>query len=161
MAEYKIPEAGLNAAWSAVAEKMRAHIDAKHKEPIAELHAARIALEAFIRWQSENPIVPTPKQARELFEVWWGNDTSNAGTMGLVAAAWQRRMYLAPEEPEVPAEVKDLLYDPKDGPTKIGRNEAICEAFRRGQQNPLPTLEDHEVEAYRVRRAEFPRSFNF
>lgn len=30
-------------------------------------------------------------------------------------------------------ECGDLLYDPKDGPTKIGRNEALREAFNRGR----------------------------
>jgi hypothetical protein len=38
------------------------------------------------------------------------------------------------DEPEVPEEIKDLLYEPKDGPTKVGRNEAIIEAYRRGQK---------------------------
>ena len=153
MAEYKIPEAGLNAAWSAVAEKMRAYIDAGRKDHIAELHVARIALEAFIRWQSENPQVPTRNQVCTVIGA--EHDMESAISHANFAVQWQSRMYLVPAEPEVPAEVKDLLYDPKDGPTKIGRNEAICEAYRRGQQNPLPTLEDHETEAHRIRCEEF------
>lgn len=83
-------------------------------------------LEAALRWLSENPIEATyqdwqqfcvehPRAGVEPFPAWW-----------------QRRMVLAPE-PEVPEAVKDLLYDPTVGPTKIGRNDAIFEAFRRGQ----------------------------
>ena len=86
-------------------------------------------IEAAFRWLSENPIVPTAEQMDEICRQhsWLDRDSVRFG-----AREWQRRMFLAPE-PEMPEEIKDLLYDPKDGPTKTGRNDAVIEAFRRGK----------------------------
>ena len=67
-------------------------------------------LEAALRWLSENPIVPTEQQAlamkvsKERFEfdpwewVRWG------------ACEWQRHMF-EDTEPEIPEEVKDLVWE--------------------------------------------------
>ena len=61
----------------------------------------KIILEAALRWQSENPIVPTDRQWYECV-----NESQKLGypsneLYAHAAAEWQRRMYLAPE-PEVP-----------------------------------------------------------
>ena len=94
--KYVVPEGGLNAAWQAVAAKMKERVEAVGKSSVAELHVARIALEAFIRWQSENPREPTEEQTRSLYAsargavspYWVAHDS---------AVEWQRRMYIASE----------------------------------------------------------------
>jgi hypothetical protein len=104
------------------------------------------ALEAALRWQSENLQVPTAEQARELFSVvdhpvgasgdGWNKVVSD------IAVEWQRRMYLAPE-PEVPDEIKDIgiLFDILE-PSRMGASaESVkkygIECYRRGQKAGL------------------------
>ena len=84
-------------------------------------------LEAALRWLSENPIVPTSRQERELVDSWI-KETSLGKTEHLVTE-WQRRMFLAPE-PEVPEEIKDLLAGVHPDVTPIA-----IEAYRRGQKS--------------------------
>jgi hypothetical protein len=91
---------------------------------------ARVILEAALRWLSENPIVPTDGQ---IFQDSIPYDGNEINAIRHHVVGFQRRMFLAPE-PEVPEEIKDLLYDPKDGPNKVDRNDAIIEAYRRGQR---------------------------
>lgn len=82
-------------------------------------------LEAALRWLSENPIVPTPQQWKDIeesvpmFHIW-----DRVGE-------WQRRMFLSPE-PEVPEEIKDLVEGMSWNSTTP---KAIIEAFRRGQKS--------------------------
>lgn len=99
------------------------------------------ALEAAIRWLSENPIVPTRKQWDEIGaspEV-YGHVYSNSDEAEIeLCVAWQRRMFLAPE-PEIPEAVKDLLefwIDIGNAETSSDTNRRILEAYRRGQKNP-------------------------
>jgi hypothetical protein len=94
---------------------------------------ARRILEAALRWQSENPVVPTDSQAYELSGIGISTDKRSISRTGIVTTQgiveeWQRRMYLAPE-PEVPEEVKDLMY--KGGEMEVDKR--IIEAYRRGR----------------------------
>lgn len=80
-----------------------------------------VGLEAALRWLSDNPIpidptvkiwldicakMPTKSHAERLME-------------------FQRRMFIAPQ-PEIPEEIKDLLFPEHD-------NSRLIEAFRRGK----------------------------
>jgi len=97
-------------------------------EQYKQTHQVNKALEAALRWLSENPIVPTldkfgPMQI----------DMRRSGlecTPWNVAIEWQRRMFLAPEE-TLPSELIDIIH---------GKNEwspaDILEAYRRGQKAP-------------------------
>ena len=124
----KVPEGMLDAAMQA---SMEAGLGIG---PSTEL---RVVLEAALRWQSKNTPHPTDKEFGELVvscssaEKW--EHLTEWMRAGMLCHEWVCRMYLAPE-PEVPEEIKDLLYDPKDGPTKVDRNDAIIEAYRRGQR---------------------------
>lgn len=92
-------------------------------------------LEAALRWLSENPIVPTPEQARELIgPMVVLNETS----LIFAIEAWQRRMFLAPET-EVPG-LDDVLesfisYMKTSKPPTLAEVEAKLEAYRRGQRS--------------------------
>jgi len=133
MSEIKVPENGLNAAWEAVAQKMRDNIDARNAAPVAELHIARVAVEAFCRWLSENPQVPSTEQYLEMIR----SDRVPAvkDMFCNILEVWQRRMFLAPE-PEIPKEIDDLLWDDTDkGPYYVEHNKAAIEAYRRGQRS--------------------------
>jgi len=65
-----------------------------------------VAVEAALRWMSENPIVPTDEQVAEMkkklvpVHPHWAN----------IVAEWQRRMFLAPE-PELPCDIDDAKLD--------------------------------------------------
>src|SRR5690349_12436275 len=78
-------------------------------------------LEAALRWLTENPIVPTREQNRELLRCWTEHvgelDRDEEGRVMYprqIAVEWQRRMFLPPD-PEIPDEVKDLLYPEPHG----------------------------------------------
>jgi len=86
---YVVPEEGLNAAVDA--QELRC-------DPVI----TKIGLEAFIRWQSENPRVPTLEQLWSCGKDAGGQTNAFDGTIAMIAA-WLRRMYLAPK-PEVPEE---------------------------------------------------------
>ena len=96
----------------------------------------RPVLEKALRWLSENPIVPTQKQADELWKIAIEqnpdkNETTHAAKNMVIE--WQRRMFVAPEL-EVPEAVKDLLsgYADIDQHWKKA-DENIIEAYHRGQ----------------------------
>jgi hypothetical protein len=90
-----------------------------------------VILRRGLEWQSEHPQVPTAEQFRNLYK-----GRSDYGPLDMIVD-WQRRMYLAPE-PEVPEEIKDLLY-PRVSMDKWcdtdGANERIEKAYRRGQSS--------------------------
>ena len=114
---YAVPEGMLKAA-----------IDARYTgKPIPDLihvDQVRVILEAAVRWQSENPRVPTFAQCRDM---WAEASMQEDGTeTSAVIAKWIRRMYLAPE-PEVPEKIKDLLC----GSARC--DAATVEAYRRGK----------------------------
>jgi hypothetical protein len=118
---YAVPEGMLKAASDVFS---RCRTDGAH---------LNFALEAALRWQSENPPCPTDEDLEVLQRDAEGSVDLGFARRKWYTVEWIRRMYLAPE-PEVLEEIKDLLYDPKDGPTKVGRNDAIIEAYRRGQK---------------------------
>lgn len=91
------------------------------------------ALEAALRWLSENPIVPTDGQVNRLQE----QKPDGVSWIRWTSVEYQRRMFLAPE-PEAPEEVKDLIWDlDHTGWQTTGEkhNKEIAEAFRRGQNS--------------------------
>lgn len=89
-------------------------------------------LKAALLWLSENPIVPTERQERDLCDAWMEAKQSQSNTFvhasAFGAVEWQRRMFLAPE-PEVPEEIEDLI--PCGGIDTINADR-ILEAYRRG-----------------------------
>ena len=97
--------------------------------------SCEMILEAALRWLSENPIVPTDEQAKLLGKVYASNNFGSDyhDSLKRTVVEWQRRMFLAPE-PEVPEEVKDLLWDGQTGEDEE-HNRKIIEAFNRGQKS--------------------------
>jgi len=97
------------------------------------------ALEAALRWLSENPIVPTMAQMEACRDS--GHPCILDGAW--YATEWQRRMFLAPKT-EIPEAVKDLLLMPIVPPTHsihdlpdpmyARHDRDVLEAFRRGQE---------------------------
>ena len=89
---YAVPEEGLKAALD--------RFGSRH--PFSE-DIARMLLEAFIRWQSENPQVPTDEQCDELISLIGATGRSlvcypsriDRGQARTMLTEWQRRMYLA------------------------------------------------------------------
>ena len=96
---------------------------------VSRLEAEK-TLEAAMWWLAENPIVPTPEQARELWKTASAGILNEANRAAASAIEWQRRMFLAPE-PEVPEAVEDLL---NCEPYRMTQ-ERIIEAYRRGQMD--------------------------
>jgi hypothetical protein len=100
-----------------------------------------LILEAFIRWQSENPPKASMKQLQEMYDK---VDQGNGGTyIPSYLEEWVRRMYLAPE-PEEPEALKDLLVSPfGDYGSKLQldickadcarQNAKLIEAYERGK----------------------------
>ena len=100
------------------------------------------ALEAAVRWLSDNPIVPSLEQAWNLTKKFQDDPIEQDMAVFLVRE-WQKRMFLA-EESHVPQEIKDLLYssggrvacdNPKDGYRFIAESDRrVLEAYRIGQK---------------------------
>lgn len=63
------------------------------------------AIEVALRWQSENPPVPSESQMRSVQE----HVGQYPGNFRLYASEWVRRMYDAPE-PEVPQEMLEIFW---------------------------------------------------
>lgn len=153
---------------------------------------ASVALEAALRWQSKNPIVPTPEQMAQLKMSSFDWSENEAPTMEEFIAEWQRRMYLAPEQeigsvaqdiidrmrgvtlssmeadaivdelsciahgwskhgqkPEVPEEIKDLLWDKVPIPGKYDdpvslHNTLVLAGYIRGKQSKKNSLNEQE-----------------
>jgi hypothetical protein len=123
---YVVPKEGLAAALEAAGSTLR---DTEWK------HVVAVAVHAFIRWQSENPRVPTDKQIKDMWTLY--ANSVEVDCAGLLAE-WQRRMYLAPE-PEVPEKIKDLLLDLRELKEHAWHEASICnekliEAYRRGKR---------------------------
>ena len=117
-----IPEGMLEAAVAAVKIPVSGQLARNQTHDI---------LEAALRWLSENPIVPTMEQATEM------SDSGHPCVLDGVwyATEWQRRMFLAPE-PEVPEEIKDLLWSIGGTwmQTDKKHNNEVAEAYRRGKE---------------------------
>ncbi len=134
-----VPEGMLQAAWERVGAKMKEYVGEGKGNTIAELHVARLSVEAALEWLSEHPITPDEQQAYAMaqeksrfpFDAWewtrWG------------AVEWQRRMFLAPPEAEeelpdlLIAPIKNVLFPPGMVDVDVA-NERIREAYRRGQK---------------------------
>lgn len=89
------------------------------------------ALEAALRWLSENPIEPTMEQAQYMYD---GFNSSHAATIQYCMMEWQRRMFLEPEEDF--SEIRDLLSveNPGDALLVSDSNLRLKEAYRRGMK---------------------------
>ena len=120
MSKYLVPEEGLKEAIAASDDYLR-------DNQSRDVHA-KVILEAFIAWQSENPPVPTEKQWSE---VQFSVASRPIDYQRDFAVEWIRRMYLAPE-PEVPEELKDLLWG-FDADRREEHQEDVIEAYRRGR----------------------------
>ena len=104
--KYVVPEEGMKAAIDAAGQTVKGC-------PWQEIVST--ALEAFIRWQSENPPAPTDEQIREAAKKAdprgdWKVATSFLTDYRNFLMLWERIMYLAPE-PTVPEEIEDLLHN--------------------------------------------------
>lgn len=95
-------------------------------------------LEAALLWLSEHPQVPTDEQVKEIAEacgVPIPDDFLVREGIKKFGKEWQRRCFVE-EEPEIPAEIKDLLLDGADfihGQQAADEaNKQVIEAFRRG-----------------------------
>lgn len=123
---YLVPEGMLRAAGYAF---MRCLADGKY------LNAA---LEAALRWQSENPIVPTNGQLWACEMAVSGQGKGPFEGCSAVIAEWQRRMYLAPGS-GVSEEIAQAICEgaiPSNPPvTRKGYDAALAEMFRRGQKS--------------------------
>lgn len=126
MSKIKVPEGMLKAF-----HRSEAHDGLKWDDNVLEN-----MLEAALRWLSDNPIVPTRDDVLKMNRGWHFE-------VEIISAIteWQRRMFLAPE-PEIPEEVKDLLWsetlyagDQKFFEAVPRINENVIEAFRRGQRS--------------------------
>lgn len=129
-----IPEKGDTVSQTKIKVPEGMLLAASEFDPGAGEYNIEPILEAALRWMSENPIVPTSKQERDLVDSWI-KETSLGKTEYLVTE-WQRRMFI---EPGVPEEVKDLLCAGDDIVKEAYfrpdiYNERIIEAYRRGQK---------------------------
>ena len=89
-----------------------------------------VVLAAALRWQSENPQVPTSLEVCEMMAPMASIQTPSH--FMYFAEQLARRMYLAPE-PEVPEEIKDLLWPSSRSASDLDR--AVIEAYRRGRRS--------------------------
>lgn len=90
---YTVPVGMINAAWVAVGAKMKECVDKGYGNRPAELHVARIAVEAALRWLSENPVIPSQDEIGKKFPEW----SASSFQAQKVIMWWQRHMFLAPE----------------------------------------------------------------
>lgn len=128
--KYLIPECGFKAALENIP---------KFKIAGLEEEIIKQALQDFVRWLSENPIVPTPKDVDKLYLDWQAVTEYDSSQMPLWASIeWQRRMFLAPK-PVFIQEIRDLMdsYTSDDTGSRFNcneHNEHVIEAYRRGQK---------------------------
>lgn len=126
---YKVPEGMLDAAYGEYPWPADWTVE----------QCVKKGVEASLRWLSENPIVPTDEQILEMEKLHqsdcslW-NRFGSSNNHAYYCYEWQRRMFLAPPEPEVLEEIKDLL-DSTDDPIFNGWKKKILEAYRRGQRS--------------------------
>ena len=121
--KYVVPEGGLKAAVDAAFKHAR-----ENRPSGADTGGVKVAVEAFIRWQSENPRVPTKDQQENLIKI---SSADGQTYIQWVVVRWIQDMYLVPE-PEVPEEIKDLISNYSDEDQRA--NKKILEAYRRGRE---------------------------
>jgi hypothetical protein len=93
--EIKVPEGMLKAAWEATRDKMKECLNAAGNCRVEELTVSRISLEAALRWWSENPIVPTFDQQRQILAECELLGPARVASVSAICIEWQRRMFLA------------------------------------------------------------------
>ena len=129
--KYVVPEGMLKA----VQDKIRQEIT---QGPSNSQDYFVTIIEAALRWQSENPPVPTDAQLDALMEEFVEQCTETCSNR-YIPVEWIRRMYLVPEpeEPESVDAVKDLMfgipYTGNNTASEQAHNFAILEAYRRGK----------------------------
>ena len=133
MKQIRVPHGMLNCA-------MKASMDAGL--PIGPSTDLSIVVEAVLRYISEHPQVPTDERfgkmvndLRSMNVLAWENETEWNRSKWL-CEEWQRRCFVQ-EEPEIPAEIEDLLWDgiPSVDPTQGVdglHNTLLLAAYRRG-----------------------------
>jgi hypothetical protein len=127
--QIKVPEGMLKAAL-----KASEYISYEREKKIMQWYPQSVVpmLEEALRWQKENPPVPTAEQWSALLsepELWGGT----AIVYGIrCAVAWVRRMYDEPE-PEVPEEVTEIIASFIE-PQGKAVQAAILEAYQRGKK---------------------------
>lgn len=104
--KVQVPEGMLKAAKSAVER----HI----KNPTDLEGAAYVAVEAALRWLSENPIEPSVSEAVALCEP-LGCRAVGSPLAKYAATEWQRRMFLAPKSDALSKELPNEFYEMKTG----------------------------------------------
>ncbi len=138
--KYQVPASGLAAAMENAPEDL---------DPLA----VALILQAFVKWQSEHPIVPTEEQMTAV-RVSVG---FYPGDHRQLMAEWIRRMYLAPE----PSPIVQRLKEQLTGCTlTAGDAVELMDAVRMctsPESQPLPAsiLEEREIEAHNARCKEF------
>jgi len=135
-----VPEGMLKAAVDAIRDPSGAKFRSTEQWALCGLKAA-------LAWLAENPIVPSEEQVKSLLEgtkLHWGWDTEWASHTRDWLVEWQRWMFAAGPEPEVPEEIKDKLWEPLVGTplnscVTLGiakdHDTDVLEAFRRGQNS--------------------------
>jgi len=110
-------------------------------EQYKQTHQVNKALEAALRWLSENPIVPTDEQVKAIHHSATEAACTSKSILPFFAIEWQRRMFLAPE-PEIPEDIRDLIYGDEVAATGLVKggtfdesNQRVLEAYRRGQKS--------------------------
>jgi hypothetical protein len=87
----KIPEGMVKAAREELHKQLRG--GRTMSEPSANIDAVLVVLDAALRWQQENPIVPTESQVSRMQYDMKMIRESVAPTTLWAAVEWQRRMY--------------------------------------------------------------------
>lgn len=123
MKRIRVPEEMIRCAVDATCDSRGNHYES----------VIRPALEAAFLWLSEHPQVPTDEQHYEividLLRRPGGCHPAD------ICAEWQRRCFVQ-EEPEIPAEIEDLLVEPDVSKWRGNElNEAVIEAYRRGRNS--------------------------
>jgi hypothetical protein len=123
-----VPDGMLEAFWAEFSGGVRG--PDSHRRTVDGLNAA-------LQWLSENPIMPTDEQSKEMYDTVSDSDGMFHSWRGVTALVvdWQRHMFLAPE-PHIPEDIKDLMFHRpvvENGFTMTG-NERIAEAYRRGKK---------------------------
>ena len=125
---YIVPEGMLKAARTAVFVYIQTLSVIEYMD---DNHLAKVALEAALRWLSENAPKPTSRDIQNMSD-WMTDNGDQYHSTESYCEEWVRRMFLAPEpEPEIPEEIKDLLVE-GIAPT-LNQNHSIIEAYRRGK----------------------------
>jgi hypothetical protein len=99
--KHKVPEDAIKAALVAVEKHFGVGVDvAVYSSPLL----IPVILEAFARWQTKNPIVPTDEQIKVLMELSGLNVAEPwlRGGVRFMVSEWIRIMYLAPVQDPLP-----------------------------------------------------------